>query len=198
MAKLEGIDIDAIVEKIISRIRDEVLREILGDIVKALKKLINVVAELAVAQRETEKRLNELTKVVNSLVGEVARIRGEIIEDRVINDLAFALTKRGFDVYRHFPGVPYVDAVVETDGFLALIQICKKCDLRDVKQVIRGAQIFEEREGIKPSALVILSYTGEVPEDVLEEAKRKNIIVECNTRRLVRKLLDLAGGAKKV
>ena len=100
--------------------------------------------------------------------------------------------KRGFDVFHHFPDIPYVDIVVETDGFLALIEVCKRCDERDIKQVLSGAKSFEEREGVKPDVLVVFSYTGEIDKKVLEEAKKRNIIVEWNIRRLVRKLLALA------
>ena len=210
MANLEEIDLDALIKKIVHKVRDEILREILGDVVKALKSLINVVMDLVEAQKETEKRLNELTRTVNMLAeevtkltrtvntlsGKVARLEGAFIEDRVINDLAFALTRRGFDVYRHFPGIPYVDAVVEFDNFIALLQICKKCDLDDIRQLNRGAQAFEKIEGVKPDVLVLFSYTGEIDEDVFEEAAKKNIIVEKSTRSLVKKLLKIANKRK--
>jgi len=37
----------------------------------------------------------------------------------------------------------------------------------------RGARIFEEIEGAKPDVLVVYSYMGGTPQDVIEEAKKK-------------------------
>ncbi len=171
-----------------------------------LNQLAARVDQLAEAQRRTEERLNQLAARVdqlaeaqrrteltlNSLIGEVARMRGELIETKVVMDLNTFLSKRGFDVFHHFPNIPYVDVVVETDGFIAAIEICKRCDLRDIDQVIRGAKILEEKEGIKPDVLVVFSYTGEIEKGVMDLANREGIIVEWNTRRLVRKLLELS------
>jgi len=64
--------------------------------------------------------------------------------------------------------------------------------MKDLDQVIRGAKTFEEKEGVKPSILVIFSYTGEIDEKVLEKAKSKGILVEWSTRRLAKTLLKLA------
>ena len=192
--------INKLSEKIIQlteaqRHTDKQLRELaerVNELTEAQKRTEERLNELAKAQAETERRLSELSRIVYSLVGEVGRIRGELVESRVALDLSFFLTKYGFDVFQHFPDVPYVDVVVETDGFLALIEICKKFTMKDLDQVIRGARIFEEKEGIRPSVLVVFSYTGEIDKKILEEAKKRGILIEWSTRRLVRRLLKLA------
>ena len=166
--------------------------ERLNELAQAQKETEKRLNELAEAQKRTEERLNELADIVGSLTGEVSRIRGDLIETRVVMTLSSSLGRRGFDVFYHFPGIPYVDIIVEADGFLALIEVCKRCDIRDVKQVVKGAKIFEEKEGVKPNVLVVFSYTGEVDEDAIEEARKRNIIIEWNTRRLVKKLLELS------
>ena len=166
--------------------------ERLSELAQAQKETEKRLNKLAEAQKRTEERLNELADIVGSLTGEVSRIRGDLIETRVVMTLSSSLGRRGFDVFYHFPGIPYVDIIVEADGFLALIEVCKRCDIRDVKQVVKGAKIFEEKEGVKPNVLVVFSYTGEVDEDAIEEARKRNIIIEWNTRRLVKKLLELS------
>jgi len=234
MVNINEAEFDKIMDSIVKKIKDRVLKDILSEIVEALKKLTTSLFELAEAQKRTEERLNELTKKVDelaeaqkrteerlnelaeaqkrteerlnelaeaqkrteetlaSLIGEVARMRGDLIETKVVTDLSSFLSKRGFDVFHHFPDIPYIDAVVETDGFFAVIEICKKCDLRDIEQVIRGAKILEEKEGIKPDVLVVFSYTGDMEKSVLEAASKKGVIVEWSTRRLVKKLLELS------
>ena len=132
------------------------LAERVSELTEAQKRTEERLSELAKAQAETERRLNQLSRIVYSLVGEVSRIRGELVESRVALDLSSFLTKHGFDVFHHFPDVPYVDVVVEIDGFLALIEICKKCTMKDLDQVIRGAKIFEEKE---ESGRVFLLYS---------------------------------------
>lgn len=77
-------------------------------------------------------------------------------------------------------------------AFLTVVEICKRCDLRDIDQVIRGAKIFEERQGVKPDALVVFSYTGDIEKGVLETASKKGVIVKWRTRRLARRLLELS------
>ncbi|MGQ4891264.1 MAG: hypothetical protein ACP6IP_02130 [Candidatus Njordarchaeia archaeon] len=171
-----------------------------------LEELTQRVNELAEAQKKTEARLEELTQRVNelaeaqkktetrlnSLIGEVANIRGDLVETKVVMDLNMFLSRRGFDVFHHFPNVPYVDVVVESDGFVAAIEVCRKCDVRDVEQVIRGAKVLKEKEGIDPDVLVVFSYTGEVDDRAIKEAEKSGVIIESSTRRLVRKLLELS------
>ncbi|MGQ4894214.1 MAG: hypothetical protein ACP6IQ_06330 [Candidatus Njordarchaeia archaeon] len=157
--------------------------------VNSLTKQMNIlttqVDELAKAQIKTEKRLN-------SLIGEVANIRGELIETKVVMDLNMFLSKRGFDVFHHFPNVPFVDVVVETNSFTAAIEVCKRCDVRDIEQVIRGAEVLKALEGIEADVLVVFSYTGDIDEMAVKEAKKKGVIIESSTRKLVKKLLELS------
>ncbi len=206
MDAIKEIDLDKLIEKIMIKVRDRMLQEIFKDIIVALKKLTEKITELAEAQRRTEERLDSLTRTVNelaeaqrrteerldSLIGEVATLRGEIIENRVVGDLGRILGKHGFDVYHAPRRIPYVDAIIETDGFLALVQVCKRCDLEDLRQIVRGARAFEELEDVRPNLLVIFSYTGEASSGVIEEAKKKGIIVEWNIRKLAKKLIKYA------
>ncbi|MEX2689672.1 MAG: hypothetical protein Q6351_005040 [Candidatus Njordarchaeum guaymaensis] len=156
-----------------------------NSLTKQVNSLTTQVNELAKAQIKTEKRLN-------SLIGEVANIRGELIETKVVMDLNTFLSKRGFDVFHHFPKVPFVDVVVETDGFTAAIEVCKRCDVRDIEQVIRGAEVLKALEGIEADVLVVFSYTGDIDEMAVKEAKKKGVIIESSTRKLVKKLLELS------
>lgn len=80
---------------------------------------------------------------------------------------------------------------------MAVIEVCKKCDLRDLDQVVEGAKALERLESIKPDILIVFSYTGDIDEEVLKEAKRRGIIVEWNTRRLVKKILENAEKTRK-
>ncbi|MEX0568805.1 MAG: hypothetical protein Q6363_006555 [Candidatus Njordarchaeota archaeon] len=196
--------LDKLIEKIIKKVKDEILREIFGDIIDILKEILKTLNELAEAQRRTEERLNELAEAqrrteetLRGLIGEVARLRGEFIEYRVITALDRILSKYGLFVYP----VPYeireIDAIVEGDDFYAIIEICKRCDLDDVRQVVEGARKFEQMEGIKPDILIIFSYTGQVDKDVLEEAKKLGIIVENNIRRLSKFLISRIEKKKK-
>ena len=189
--------IDKLVEEIAEKIKDKILRDILGSILDILKEILKTLNELAEAQKRTEERLNELAEAqkrtedtLRGLIGEVARLRGEFIEYRVITALERILGRHGMLVYP----VPYeieeVDAVVEGDEFYAIIEICKKCDMNDVRQVVEGARKFEQIEGAKPDLLIIFSYTGHVDKDALEEAKRLGIIVENNIRRLSRLVIS--------
>ena len=181
------------------------LKQSMEKVWKSIDKLTQKIEELAEAQRKTEERLNSLaTKIeelaeaqrrteenLNSLVGEIANIWGELIETKVVMDLSTFLSKRGFDVFHHFPNVPFIDVVVETDSFVAAIEICKKCDVRDVEQVVKGANILKKKEGIIVDALIVFSYTGEVDEKAVKEAKKRGVIIESSTRKLVKKLLEL-------
>ena len=196
------------------------LKQSMTKVWKAIDKLTQKINELTEAQKRTEERLNRLTKQVNSLteqvnslttqvnelakaqiktekhlnslIGEVANIRGELIETKVVMDLNTFLSKRGFDVFHHFPKVPFVDVVVETDGFTAAIEVCKRCDVRDIEQVIRGAEVLKALEGIEADVLVVFSYTGDIDEMAVKEAKKKGVIIESSTRKLVKKLLELS------
>ncbi|MGQ4892103.1 MAG: hypothetical protein ACP6IP_06400 [Candidatus Njordarchaeia archaeon] len=136
------------------------------------------------------KNQKRIEKTLNSLNGKVTKLHNEFEGLKIVRDLDLFLTRRGFDVFHHFPKVPHVDVVVESDGFVAVIEVCKRCDLRDLDQVVEGAEALERLEGIKPDVLIVFSYTGDVDEGVLEEAERRGIIVEWNTRRLVRKILE--------
>ena len=178
--------LESLIKRVMEKIRDEILREIFKDLADILKDILRTLRQLAEAQRRTEERLNQL-------VGEVAGLKGEVVEHRVISDLGRILDKYGFIVYSPPYDIREVDAVVEKDGFYALIQICRTCDLRDVRQVLEGARKFEEIEGTRPSVLAIFSYTGRIGDDVLEEAKKHNIIVEHSIRRLAQRLRELSG-----
>ena len=156
-----------------------------SSLTKQVNSLTTQVNELAKAQIKTEKHLN-------SLIGEVANIRGELIETKVVMDLNTFLSKRGFDVFHHFPKVPFVDVVVETNGFTAVIEVCKRCNVRDIEQVIRGAEVLKALEGIEADVLVVFSYTGDIDEMAVKEAKKKGVIIESSTRKLVKKLLELS------
>ncbi|MEX0568976.1 MAG: hypothetical protein Q6363_007455 [Candidatus Njordarchaeota archaeon] len=80
---------------------------------------------------------------MRGLIGGVARLRGEFIEYRATTALGRILSRYGLYVYP----VPYemkeIEAIVEGDDFYAVIEICKKCDLDDIRQVVAGARKFE-------------------------------------------------------
>ncbi len=123
------------------------------------------------------------------MIGEVARLRGEFIEYRATTALGRILSRYGLYVYP----VPYemkeIEAIVEGDDFYAVIEICeicKKCDLDGIRQVVAGARKFERVEGKKPDILAVFSYTGEIDRDALDEARRLGIVVENNMGRLVK------------
>jgi len=197
--------LNEIIKKVIKEVRDELLREIFKDIINILRETMNSLRELAEAQKKTEERLNELSLEVqklaeaqkkteerlNELIGEVSNLMGEFIEFRVINSLDRILSRYGFVVYSASPELRVIDAVVEAEGFIGLIEICKRCDMKDLRQVVEGARIFEEIEGAKPDALVIYSYMGGTPQDVIEEAKKKKIIVESSIRKLAKRLIEI-------
>jgi len=197
--------LDKIIKKVVKQVRDEFLREIFKDIIEILREIMKTLRELAEAQKRTEERLNALSLEVqklaeaqkrteerlNSLIGEVSNLRGELVEFRVINSLDRLLSRYDFVVYSAPPELKVVDAIVEANGFIGLMEICRKCEMKDVRQVTEGARIFEEIEGIKPDVLIIFSYTGEISKDVVEEAKKKGIIVESSIRRLAKRLVEL-------
>ncbi len=161
-----------------------------------LESLAKRVDALAEAQRRTEERLNKLVKVqvemgkqLNYLMGEFANMRGELIETKVAMDINSYLTRRGYDVFHHFPELPQVDVIVERNDFLAIIEICKKCDMRDLEQVLKGAEILEKTENRRPDLLIIYSYTGLIDEKTKKESEKHGVIIETSTRRLV-KIID--------
>ena len=125
---------------------------------------------------------------MSRLAGDVGRIDGKVTELHVINALSAVLRKYGFEIYSS--GIPDVDAVIESENFIALVEICKTCSISDIEQIIRGAKKYEEIEGVKPAVLIIYSYTGKPPKKVIEEAEKYGIIVEHGTRRLANKLLE--------
>ena len=47
-------------------------------------------------------------------------------------------------------------------------------------------------EGIEADVLVVFSYTGDIDEMAVKEAKKKGVIIESSTRKLVKKLLELS------
>ena len=56
----------------------------------------------------------------------------------------------------------------------------------DIRQVLEGAKRFQEVEGVRVDALVVFSYTGDIPKDVLEEAKQHGVIVTSSIRELAK------------
>ncbi len=190
--------LDELIKKVMERVKDEILRDIFRDIVDILKEISKTLRQLAEAQRRTEEQLRQLAEAqrrteeqLRRLTGEVAELKGEVIEYRVISDLGRILDKYGFIVYSTPYNLREVDAIAESDGFYVLIQICKTCDPRDLKQVLRGAEKFKETEGVEPDVLVIFSYTGQASPEVIKEAEKRGIIVEHNIRRLARRLVEL-------
>lgn len=97
----------------------------------------------------------------------------EDLKYKAAENILFFFSRRSFDVFYPVPEVPYIDVIVEGEGFLALVRLCKKCDLEDVNHVLYGAKVFEEMEGVKPNALAVFSYTGEMDPRVREEAERR-------------------------
>ncbi len=176
--------LDELINKAVKKVKDQIIKELFKEIFEILKEILRVLNQLAEAQRRTEERLNQL-------VGEVARIRGELIEHRVISDLARILERYGFFVYSAPYKIREIDAIIEKDGFFVLVEICKTCRIDDIRQVIEGAKKFAKSEGIRPQALVIFSYTGDIDPEVYEEAEKKGIIVENNIRHLAKKLIQI-------
>ena len=185
--------LDRLIEKIIKKVKDEILRDLLKEIVETQKEIISIlrqlserIKQLAEAQRRTEERLNSLAVRVeelaeaqrrteerlNSLIGEFARLRGDLVEFKVITSLDRILSRFGFVVYLAPYDIRELDAVVEGDGFVGVVEICRTCSLDDVRQVVIGAKKFEEVEGVRPDVLIVFSYTGKISESVLEEAER--------------------------
>ncbi|MEX0569293.1 MAG: hypothetical protein Q6363_009105, partial [Candidatus Njordarchaeota archaeon] len=59
-----------------------------------------------------------------------------------------------------------------------------------------GAKKFEEVEGVRPDVLIVFSYTGKIPESVLEEAERCGVIVESSIRRLAMRIRNMSVSKK--
>ena len=139
--------LDELIEKAVKKVRDKIIRELFQDILEILKEILHVLKDLSAAQKRTEERINELAEAqkkteekLGSLVGEVAKLRGDIIEYKVISDLGRVLGRYGFVVYSAPYSLREIDCIIEKDNFLVLVQICKTCDMKDLEQVLMGAQ----------------------------------------------------------
>lgn len=109
----------------------------------------------------------------------------------VIDALAVLLEKYNLTIYPAFY-LRGADAVImKKDDFFVVLRISNKCDVEDIRQVLKGAKKFEEEEGEKPNVLAIYACPGEISQDALNMAEKYNIIVERSLRRLARRIASL-------
>jgi len=178
---------------------DKRLRERIEEVDRRLGERIEKNAEMLA---ELGRKLDELGERVEALrasleaereirKGEVGRLEGRIIETRLITSLISWCEPHGLHV-EPLPREPYrVDAVVEGEHVLALVEIAKTGAEADIEQLLEGARIYERIRGERPNALVLFIYAERSPKWLLEEAEEHDIIVENSPKRIAKRLSDL-------
>ena len=188
-------------EKLRERIEesDNRLRERIEEVDRRLGERIKENARMLA---ELGRKLGELGERVEALrasleaereirKGEVGRLEGRIIETRLVVSLASWCEPHGLHV-EPLPREPYcVDAAVEGEHVLALVEIAKTGAEADIEQLLEGARIYERIRGERPNALVLYIYAERPPEWLLEEAGKHDIIVENSPKRIARRLSEL-------
>ena len=160
------------------------------------------IEEIRISLIEEGKRIEELRKSIAELrssleaeirarKGEAGRLEGFIVQIRLAGQLESWC--KAFNLFlTSLPREPYrVDAVIEGEELVALVEIAKTGAEADIEQLLEGARIYEQIKGEKPNALVLYIYAERPPEWLVEEAEKHGIIVDNSPKRIARALAKI-------
>ncbi len=136
--------------------------------------------------------MNNLSKIVSGLtstVGRLDRRYAKLEEIELRQDLRELCFNRGFEVDRGFiaRGKPQVDAIITGRRVIALVEIAMRGGSKDIKQLLRASEAYEEVYKVKPSKLFLLCV--EEPDELtIRRAEGRGVIVTMRPREIVREL----------
>ena len=171
--------------KLASELIGKMFEEVLTVIVKVNQDLSNRISELT-------ENVNNLSKIVNNLastVGKPDRRYAKLEEIELRQDLRELCSNRGFEVDRGFiaRGKPEVDAIITGRRVVALVEIAMRGGSKDIRQLLRASEAYEEIYKVKPSKLFLLCV--EEPDELtIRRAEGKGVIVTMRPGEIVREL----------
>jgi len=199
-------DLDSIEEKLRKEFDDKLeAQQIENNNIN--KALTNIISEMKIEQKNLSRRLNTIeiliTKNTNTtpdLVIEDLQNGGAIEGLQFENQLSKELKKYNMNVYfdkeitkKYGKICAVVDIVIKKDGNLVTLQ-CKReikaGTLKDVNHFIRGSQIIEKKENIKPKLYWISKIAPN--KAGLESLKNDNItiITDINSNNAINKCIN--------
>jgi len=168
----------------------------IGEIIaEAFKPLISSIEEEGKRIEELRKSIAELRSSLEAEIrarkGEAGRLEGFIVQIRLAGQLESWC--KAFNLFlTSLPREPYrVDAVIEGEELVALVEIAKTGAEADIEQLLEGARIYEQIKGEKPNALVLFIYAERPPAWLIEEAEKHGIIVDNSPKRIARALAKI-------
>jgi len=174
----------------------------IGEIIaEAFKPLISSIEEEGKRIEELRKSIAELRSSLEAEIrarkGEAGRLEGFIVQIRLAGQLESWCKAFGL-LLTSLPREPYrVDAVIEGEELVALVEIAKTGAEADIEQLLEGARIYEQIKGEKPNALVLFIYAERPPEWLVEEAEKHGIIVDNSPKRIARALAKIEEELKR-
>ena len=189
--------------KLASELISKMFEEVLSVIVKVDQELSSRINELTERVNEVNAQLsskiaeltenvNRLSKIVSGLtstVGRLDRRYAKLEEIELRQDLRELCFNRGFEVDRGFiaRGKPQVDAIITGRRVIALVEIAMRGGSKDIKQLLRASEAYEEVYKVKPSKLFLLCV--EEPDELtIRRAEGRGVIVTMRPREIVREL----------
>ena len=196
--------------KLASELIGKMFEEVLTVIVKVNQDLSNRISELTENVNNLSKRMeeintqlsskiaeltenvNNLSKIVNNLastVGKPDRRYAKLEEIELRQDLRELCSNRGFEVDRGFiaRGKPEVDAIITGRRVVALVEIAMRGGSKDIRQLLRASEAYEEIYKVKLSKLFLLCV--EEPDELtIRRAEGKGVIVTMRPGEIVREL----------
>ncbi len=168
----------------------------MGEIIaEAFKPLISSIEEEGKRIEELRKSIAELRSPLEAEIrarkGEAGRLEGFIVQIRLAGQLESWCKAFGL-LLTSLPREPYrVDAVIEGEELVALVEIAKTGAEADIEQLLEGARIYEQIKGERPNALVLFIYAERPPEWLVEETEKHGIIVDNSPKRIARALAKI-------